>query len=101
MIKRVEYLKDIIGQLQAVCHELRLDFDLALDKSDDSDGELPTNCDHQLGYPCAGGSVYCPQCKEYIVKGNPEEIKKRQGCGVFPDTSFLIFKAPYCAKPWN
>jgi len=66
-------LNEVVKQLQIICHELDLDFDLALDKSDAVSDVV---CNHKTSFPSAGGSVFCPECNKYIVKGDgTDDIK--------------------------
>ena len=66
-ITNQQSLKDVLSQMQVICQELNLDFDIALEKSEFSFELLPTNCDHSDAYPYEKGSVYCPKCASYIV----------------------------------
>lgn len=72
-------LKEILTQLQIISQELSLDFDFALDKSE-FEVEIPvSNCNHSTAFPCANGSVFCPSCNDYIVKGKPTEYNSNLG----------------------
>jgi hypothetical protein len=65
-IEKQQALKYIIMELKVISDKLDLDFDLALDKSDP---ETNLKCNHREAYPYCVDSVYCPICKESIVKG--------------------------------
>lgn len=68
-IEKQQALKQIIIELRLLAVDLELDFDLALDKSEPEITFPPSDCQHIDAFPFGGDSVYCPNCKECIIKG--------------------------------
>lgn len=75
-VEQGQALRALISNIKAVCEDLDLDFDFALDKSELAN--LPEDsCDHSKGFPCGGGgdAIFCPTCNEYVVES---KIKVRE-----------------------
>ena len=68
-IENQQALRFLISNIKEICISLKIDFDLALDKSDPIIDFVDNGCDHQAAYPCNYDKVYCPHCEQYLVEG--------------------------------
>lgn len=68
IVQDQESLRDVLIELQLICQDLILDFDSALEKADIDEDESPL-CPHKGAFPSASGSIFCPECREFLVEG--------------------------------
>jgi hypothetical protein len=59
-------LQDVLVELQLICQKLDLDFDSALGNAVIDVDETPL-CPHSSAFPSASGSIFCPECKSFLV----------------------------------
>ena len=64
-----ECVRQILLELQVICRDLEIDFDLALLNAEPEIKDMSQDaCDHKDAMPDRYGYVYCQECSTYLVK---------------------------------